>query len=132
MARNFTGLSRLEKDVAIGMRAWKRKVDRARRRYSFVIDAACVDDEGNYPKEWEQQPYFKERLRVALDARKSKRNVPAYIEHLGRLVEGADRMAATQQTAVQLNIGAVNIVQAPRYEELEVGPPVIDAVVVPK
>lgn len=102
------------------MALWRRKVERARRLYGYVQDAAYVDDDGNYPKEWEDQPYFHQRLRIAMDARKSKRNVPAYIEHLGRIVEFDERRSANQKQPLQLNVGAINIVQAPKYQEIDV------------
>lgn len=99
---------------------WNRRVERARRLYGYVIDAASLDDEGKPPESWKSEPNYRERLRIARDARESKRNVPAYIEHLGRIIENADKMAAAQPQLTQLNIGTINLVQAPSYEAIDV------------
>lgn len=117
--KSLTRMSRIDREVELVKKAWARKVERARRLYGYILDAAQIDDEGNYPPEWENERFLKQRLQVAKDARKSKRYSPVYIDHVVRMVENADKLAAIERSGapVQLNIGTINVVAPPKYEE---------------
>lgn len=89
-----------------------------------VLDAAAIDNDG-LPVGEAGQEVVKDprRLRVARDLRESKRNAPLYIDVAMRRLEQAEKLDALQDhgAMVQLNVGTVNIVQAPpQYQTIDV------------
>ncbi len=85
-----------------------------------ALDGSHIDDDGPAPVVPEgQKPWTPDRLRVARDMRKSKRNAPVYLEHAQRAVEKHDDRQAVQQVPTQLNVGVINIVQARVYPAIE-------------
>lgn len=106
----------------------ERKVIRKAMRVveQGALDARTIDDDG-LPVEVLKpgdKPLSGKRLRVALDMRKPKRESPVYIDVLTRRLESAEKADAmsNQGSPVQLNVGTVNIVQAPQYDVIDVTP----------
>ena len=96
----------------------ERQVIRKARRVveQGALDATAIDDEGPAPEGWDER-----RTRVARDMRQSKRNAPVYIDVLSRIVENHDKIEAARAGGpVQLNVGVVNVVQAPNYPVIDV------------
>ena len=66
--------------------------------------------------------WSKAELQSAIDARKSRRDAPVYLDIAQKVVELEARLEASRQQPTQLNVGSVNIVQPPSYKVIDVTP----------
>lgn len=90
-----------------------------------VLDASRIDDDGMPVRPQDQEVVSDARRhRIAMDMRQSKRNAPLYIDVGLRRLENAEKLDAAEKVGamVQLNVGTVNIVQAPQYDVIDVTP----------
>jgi hypothetical protein len=123
-------LAKRQEAAQIIARHWEKKVAKAKKIVGYALDGADVDEDGNHPPEWQKQPDLRRRLRVAMDARQATRNAPYYLTQASKVVESGERLnlARLGSGPVTLNIGAINVVQPPKYEEIELNAaPVIEA-----
>lgn len=119
-------LTKAESDALVVTRKRDALVRRARRLLTYAsVGAAELDDDGPVPEEWKTDRQWRVKERVARDARKSKRNAPAYLDMLQRIVENAERLEAAAKGGqpIELNV-AIAVVQSapPQYEVIDVTP----------
>lgn len=118
----MTRSSKLSKNDASAIEFAERykakMVARAYEYLSHAMDGAQIDDEGPIPEEWKKEAGWQTRERLARDGRRSRRNAPMYLEMAQKLVEMDQKEKANQGQLVQLNIGAINLVRPPKYDEI--------------
>jgi len=87
-----------------------------------VLDASKINDDGTDNSGANPFEGDERRRRIAMDMRVPKRNQPTYIDVGLRRLESAEKADAAEHQAapVALNIGVVNVVQAPVYESIDV------------
>jgi hypothetical protein len=119
-----TKLTKAEKRQVAAVKAAERTVIRRARRVveQGALDATALNDDGLPVEEGVTEGWSARRRNVANDMRKAKRAAPVYIDVLARQLESHDKIEAakTSGAAINLNIGAINIVKAPEYPVIDV------------
>lgn len=117
-------LTKQDRREIAAVKSVERAIIRRARRIveQGALDAAAITDEGLPVEEGLTEGWTAKRKNVATDMRKAKRAAPVYIDVLARQLESHDKIEAakTAGAAINLNIGAINIVKAPEYPVIDV------------
>lgn len=111
------GLSEKRRKALANINRRKAKIVRdAQKITQHALSAPEVDPNSpDMPEGWTP-----EQFRVAQHALLPKRDAPVYLEIAKAITAAHEKADTNQQQAPSLNIGTVNIVQAPVYEAIDI------------